>query len=98
MKLPIPHVLGGARVILYSEIDERHRHTGNTKQIVAGITIEAATGLAICQYEGEHVFYLFGCDENWTVITDTWHESIEGAKAQAEFEYEGVTATWKELK
>jgi len=27
-------------------------------------------------------------------VTDTWHETLEGALRQAEFEYEGVTATW----
>jgi hypothetical protein len=38
---------------------------------------------------------LFGCDKEWHHITDTWHESLEEAKRQAEFEYEGVSATWR---
>ena len=33
---------------------------------------------------------IFGCDEGWNAVTDTWHETLEDAKAQAEFEYEGV--------
>ena len=52
-------------------------------------------GLAICQYLGETAFYLFGCDEAWQTITDTWHETLEEAQDQAEFEYAGVTATWR---
>jgi hypothetical protein len=38
---------------------------------------------------------VFGCDECWSSVTDTWHPTIEEAKAQAEFEYEGATATWQ---
>ena len=91
----IPKEVGGASVVLYTPIDERHRHTGNCEQIVAGELMGAAAGLAICQYEGEDSFYLFGCDENWETVTDTWHQTLQEAKEQAEFEYEGVSATWQ---
>ena len=91
----IPGEIGGARVVRYTPIDERHRHTGNCRQIVAGVSMGAAAGLAICRYAGEGGYYLFGCDEDWVTLTDTWHETLENAKAQAEFEYEGVSATWR---
>ncbi len=91
----IPQEVGGAKVVLYTPIDERHKHTGNCKQIVAGVLMGAAAGLVICQYEGENSFYLFGCDAKWNTVTDTCHETLEDAMAQAEFEYEGVQATWK---
>ena len=91
---PIPDSVGGARVICYSPIDHRHRFTGGTKQIVAGRLMGAMAGLAICQYPDEDAFYLFGCDADWSTVTDTWHQSVEEAKAQAEFEYEGVGSTW----
>ena len=51
-------------------------------------------GLAICQYAGEEAFYLFGCDADWQSVTDTWHETLNDAQDQAEFEYEGVNRTW----
>ena len=91
-----PNEIGGARVILYTPIDGRHRHTGNCQQIVAGELMGPAAGLAICQYEGENSYYLFCCHEDWDTVTDTWHQTLDEAKAQAEFEYEGVTATWQE--
>ena len=91
---PVPSKIGRATVICYTPIDGRHRHTGNCRQIVAGVPQGTAAGLAICQYEGEDSFYLFGCDENWEKVTDTWHETLEDAKHQAEFEYEGVSGTW----
>jgi len=81
-------------VICYSPIDERHRFTANTRQIVAGRLIGAMSGLAICQYPGDDSFYLFGCDADWSNVTDTWSQTLEDAKRQAEFEYEGVSATW----
>jgi hypothetical protein len=92
---PAPKRIGGANVVLYSSIDERHRTTGNCLQIVAGALRGPAAGLAICQYDGEDCFYLFGCDEEWSSVTDTRHQSIDEAKGQAEFEYEGVSATWQ---
>ena len=94
MMKTVPKILDGAKVVIYTPIDERHRPTGNCNQIVAGVLQGPASGLAICQYEGEDSFYLFGCDEDWNSVTDTWHESVEDAKAQAEFEYEGVNTTW----
>jgi len=51
-------------------------------------------GVAICYVEGEYAYYLFGCDTEWESVTDTWHESLVDAKAQAEFEYEGISKTW----
>jgi len=91
-----PRQIGGAKVICFTRIDNRHRPTGNCMQIVAGVLQEPADGLAICQYEGEEAYYLFGCDAQWNSVTDTWHQTLEEAKAQAEFEYTGVSGTWQE--
>ena len=53
-----------------------------------------ARGLAICQYEDEVGYYLFGCDENWKCITDTFHDTIEDAMDQGQREYEGTKEKW----
>ena len=89
-----PKLIGGARVLRRSVIDERHRTTGNCRQVVGTELQGLAAGLAICQYAGETACYLFGCDAEWNTVTDTWHETLEQALQQAEFEYEGVSATW----
>ncbi len=89
-----PEVIGGARLFRWSVIDDRHRPTGNCRQIVAGVLQGPAAGLAICQDEGEAAYYLFGCDSEWNSVTDTWHETLEAALEQAEFEYSGVSGTW----
>ncbi len=55
---------------------------------------DSSSGLAICRFAEEDSFYLFYCDAEWNAVTDTYHETLEAALEQAEFEYEGVTATW----
>lgn len=89
-----PEYIDGAKVICFTPIDARHRHTGNCKQIVSGVVQGAADGLAIYQYRGENSFYLFSCDSQWMTLTDTWHQTLQEAKEQAEFEYAGVSDTW----
>lgn len=89
-----PELVGGARLVRWSAIDDRHRPTGNCRQIIAGVVQGPAAALAICQYDGETAYYLFGCDSEWNTLTDTWHETLNDALEQAEFEYEGVSRTW----
>lgn len=89
-----PEVIGGARVVLYSPIDQRHRPTGGCPHTVAEVLQGPAAGLAICRYDGEDVCYLFGCDGGWNAVTDTWHQTPRDAMRQAESEYEGVWRTW----
>ena len=91
---PAPERIGGARVLRWTAIDDRHKPTRNCRHIVAGEAQGPAAGLAICRYDGEEAVYLFGCDEEWNSVTDTWHETFQDALRQAEFEYEGVALTW----
>jgi hypothetical protein len=90
-----PESIEGAKVVLFTPVDERHRHTGNCRHIVDGSLRGAVAGLAICRYEAEECCYLLHCNDSWHSITDTWHPTVEEAMRQAEFEYEGVTATWR---
>ena len=89
-----PDELDGARLLRWTPIDARHRHTGSCAHVVGGERIGPPAGLAICRYEGEHACYLFSCDARWTVVTDTWHETLEDALDQAASEYDGVESTW----
>ena len=91
-----PATIGGATVLRYSPIDQRHRHNGSCKHFVAGRLVGPTAGLAICQYPNDSGFYLFGCDECWNSVTDTYHDTLADALHQADFEYEGVSITWRE--
>jgi hypothetical protein len=87
-------LIGGAKVLYFTPIDERHRQTGHCRHRASGVLQGPAAGLAICRGEGG--YYLFGCDASWADITDTWHQTLEAAMAQAEFEYVGVSSTWQQ--
>jgi hypothetical protein len=91
-----PSEIDGARVLRYAVVDESVRATRNCKHSVLAQKMGPARALAICPYEGEPGFYLFSCDSSWQVLTDTWHETMEDALRQAEFEYEGITANWRD--
>jgi hypothetical protein len=92
-----PTELDGAKVLFYATLQKNRRPTGNTKHYIGGELVQPVAGLAICQYENAKGFYLFYCDNQWNVITDTYHESIEDAKNQAEVEYEGVSNEWRQI-
>jgi len=90
-----PKEIEGAAVILFTTIDSRHVPTGGCRHVVRGVLEGPASGLAICRYPGDVGYYLFGCDSDWNSVTDTFHETVEQAKSQAEFEYQHVSLTWQ---
>ena len=92
--VPAPSNLGGAKVLMYSVLDGRQRPTGKCRHSVAGALVAGFAFLAICQYEGDDGFYLFYCDDQWNVVTDTLHFTMDQAMEQAEFEYENASGTW----
>ncbi len=91
---PVPQEIGGLPVICFTPIDDPHRPTGNCRHLGPGGVLGPARGLAICGRPDEGI-YLFSCGEGWVPFADTWHETVEQAKGQAEFEYEGISATWQ---
>ena len=86
--------VGEAKVVLYSPIDQRHRHTGECKHEISGVVMGRAKWAAICQYGNDPGYYLILCYES-DDLSDSYHETIDEAREQAEFEYEGVTQTWE---
>ena len=90
-----PSEIDGATVLFFTAIDDRHRPTGKCRHFVSGQLQGPAAGLAICRYDEQGGAYLFYCDEDWQTITDTFYDSVEEAKRQAELEYDGVAQTWQ---
>jgi hypothetical protein len=90
-----PQKIYDAPVVAWAVLGPGIRPTGNTVHRVSGRVIGSAAGLAICQSTDGRGFYLFYCDSAWEEITDTWHQSIDDARAQAEFEYEGISSHWQ---
>ena len=92
-----PKEIDGAKVACFAEVSSAVRPTGTATHRREGQVLGPARGLAICQYPGEGGYYLFYCDENWAVRTDTFHSTLEDAKRQAEFEYEGISKYWSDV-
>ena len=70
-----------------------HKPTGNTKHVVYGDEMQPPYKLQIIKYDGDEGFYLlyFGVSSS-DELTDTYHDSIDSALQQAEWEY-GVSPT-----
>ncbi len=67
--------------------------TGLTRHVVRGEVVAEFAALAIAGYEGDSGCYLFYCDEDWHVVTDTFHPTLEGAISQAEAEFGRLSFT-----
>jgi hypothetical protein len=82
-----PEILDGARVLQFASLSRAHP-TGKTRHVVAGAEVSTFAALAIARYDDDpNGVYLFYCDSNWNVITDTWHENVAAAVGQANFEF-----------
>lgn len=56
-------------------------------------TLSAPTSVEVVEQDG--AFYLLRLDDDGKCIADTWHESVEAAKAQANFEYGILEEDWR---
>jgi hypothetical protein len=92
--IPAPAELDGFKVVASAVVDEAVRATGATIHRGPDGVIPPAKALAIVM--GEAGVYLLYCDGEWQALTDTWHSSVSAAKAQAEFEYAGISKKWKD--
>jgi len=96
-RMECPDSIADMPVVCFTPIDSRHRHTRKTRHIINGELAGPAAGLAICKREDvtPNDYFLVYCNEEWELLADSWHASLEAAQRQAEFEYEGVGDTWR---
>ena len=75
------------------------RATGNTRHLVHGRDSEdLSSNIAWVEIEpSDGAFYLFYFSAKGECLADTWHESLDHAKQQADFEFEIDQADWKEV-
>lgn len=90
----VPQTIGGARVVCYAAISGRHQVAEGAVGDVPGGGLGPPVNLAICQYDGDESFYLFTCDHEWRSQSDTWHQNLESAREQAEYECAGAKGAW----
>ena len=82
-----PTRLDGATVLATARLDIAQA-TGNTRHLRdGGLANARITRLAIARYEDQSGVYVFYCDDDWSVVTDTFHDEVDGARNQARFEF-----------
>lgn len=81
-----------------------HVPTGKTRHTEGRLTSEGLIrgpqlpyphGLIVAQLPPDPGFYLLYLDERGNEITDTYHDSLEGALAQAKWEFEVEPEEWE---
>lgn len=87
----------GSKVVCFARLDTGAQRTGKTLHVLMGGEFPAFHGLVIIEERPGGPYYLLYCDEYWQPLTDTWHETLEDARLQAEFEYEGISQAWEVL-
>lgn len=85
-----PATIGGLRVTCFSGADWEPRVDFPPLASSKGEVLR----VAICEQTPSGPFYLFGCKEHWASVSDSFHLSLDEAKAQAEAEYPGISETW----
>ncbi len=90
----VPKEIGELEVIISALIDESCVHTKYCSHKFDGKILGKAKWAAITNTGENGSCYLFMCYGN-NELSDTFHESIEEAKDQAEWEYEGISKNWK---
>ncbi|WP_218920252.1 hypothetical protein [Chondromyces crocatus] len=65
------------------------RHTRN------GAILLSPAALSIVQYASDPGFYLLYVDAEGRELTDTYHDTLDGALSQAEWEFAVTPGQWK---
>ena len=86
-----PKVLDNACVLYYTLQDNY-----GTVCYTTGEIADCIRYLAICKYENDTAYYLFGCNAELAVVSDSPWESIEECKCTAEASYDCVIS-WIEM-
>ena len=82
------------RLVQWARIGDGIVITGNCLHLDQYGIIDPPQGLTIYYDEKEEAYYLFRCDSDWVSLSDTWHQTLEEALSQAEFEFQGITDAW----
>lgn len=72
-----------------------HRPTGRTRHYRDDKLLPPPSELRIVQYPEDPGFYLLYCDDSGIEMTDTYHDALEGALNQAEWELQVKPGEWE---
>ena len=79
-------------------ISDRIKATGKTVHYSGQNELPMPFSLEIVQYYDDNGYYLFYLDDKGEVQTDTYHDSLQGAIEQAEWEFGISELDWEDVK
>ena len=74
-----------------------HTPTGRAVHRFGEKQLRPASKLKIIKYADDPGVYLLYLDENSQELTDTYHDSVEAAMSQAQWEYQVKPEEWEAL-
>ena len=83
------------QVLKQIQLNQNHAPTGKTVHLQENVKISPPSGLQIVSYENDGGYYLLYLDSNGRELADTWHETLEAAQGQAEFEFNVKPQEWR---
>lgn len=69
--------------------------TGMTRHLHGKTELPAPVELQIVKYPDDAGYYLLYLDDSGNEQTDTYHDTLEGALSQAEFEFKTRPGDWE---
>jgi hypothetical protein len=76
---------------------EDTKSTGKTVHYSGRNELPVPFSLEIIQYNDDAGYYLFYLDKNGEVQTDTYHDSLQAAMEQAQWEFDISEDDWEEV-
>ncbi|HLP41412.1 MAG TPA: hypothetical protein VK465_07895 [Fibrobacteria bacterium] len=86
--------MGDRRIIKRIKLKPFNAPTGNTRHFLGQTELAPPSELVIVQYPEDPGFYLLYLDTDGEELTDTYHETLEKALDQAEWEFGVKPADW----
>lgn len=90
--------MSNQRKIWQIVLADRHKPTGRTTHLREGEKLAAPNQLLIAQLSDDPGYYLLYLDAAGNELTDTYHDTVENAMRQAEFEFGVRCEDWSAAK
>lgn len=84
------------RIIKRATLGLHHAATGNTRHYHGGTPLPSPASLIIVRF-GDRAFNLVHLNAQGAEITDTFHETVDDAVAQANFEFSMRSDEWQDV-
>ena len=84
-------------ILKHVVLGSKHVATGQTRHYLGTEILPLPSELSIAQYPGDSGFYLLYFDSSGKELTDTYHDSVENAMAQADFEFQVKPSDWQDV-